>query len=134
MSIKISLLLFILLNLSSFAIAQRYYNIVDYGAVNDTSKLITNAINKAITKCYSKGGGRVVGYGFFIRHVKNISLSAITLSSVNEEQRIPLLGVDVDKISIHNFNAGLVSDKLKFRFSDVKNYNIDEMNKVEILK
>lgn len=73
-------------------------------------------------------------YGFFIRHVKNIALSAITLSSVNKEERIPLLGVDVDKISIYNFNAGAVSDKLKFRFSDVKNYSIDEMNKVEILK
>jgi polygalacturonase len=40
------------------AIAQ--YNIIDYGAKNDTSQLSTQAINKAIETCNSKGGGRVV--------------------------------------------------------------------------
>ena len=41
------------------AIAQQY-NIVDYGAKNDTGKLSTEAINNAIAACNSKGGGKVV--------------------------------------------------------------------------
>jgi polygalacturonase len=35
------------------------YNILDYGAVNDTAQLSTTAINNAITTCFSRGGGRV---------------------------------------------------------------------------
>lgn len=35
-------------------------NILKYGAVNDTNKLSTKAINKAIEDCYRSGGGRVV--------------------------------------------------------------------------
>ncbi|KAA2245680.1 polygalacturonase [Chitinophaga agrisoli] len=36
------------------------FNIVDYGAVSDTSKLSTAAINKAVEACYKAGGGRVI--------------------------------------------------------------------------
>src|ERR1044072_6051623 len=40
--------------------ATAQYNIIDYGAKNDTSQLSTQAINKAIAACNSNGGGRVV--------------------------------------------------------------------------
>ena len=36
------------------------YNIVDYGAKNDTTLLSTEAIQKAIDRCAAAGGGRVV--------------------------------------------------------------------------
>ena len=36
------------------------YNIVNYGAVNDTTKLSTAAVQKAIDACSAAGGGRVV--------------------------------------------------------------------------
>jgi polygalacturonase len=36
------------------------YNIKDFGAVSDTLKLSTNAINRAVETCFKKGGGRVV--------------------------------------------------------------------------
>lgn len=36
------------------------YNIVKYGAVNDTTKLSTMAVQKAIDDCSAAGGGRVV--------------------------------------------------------------------------
>ena len=36
------------------------YNIVDFGAVNDTTVLSTNAIQQAIDACSDKGGGRVL--------------------------------------------------------------------------
>ncbi|MBR2239043.1 MAG: glycoside hydrolase [Prevotella sp.] len=38
----------------------RDYNIVDFGAKNDTTVLSTEAIQKAIDACSEKGGGRVV--------------------------------------------------------------------------
>lgn len=55
---SISLLFFSLL-FSTIVKAQQY-NILDYGAVkNDTSRLSTGAINKAVEACYIAGGGRV---------------------------------------------------------------------------
>lgn len=36
------------------------YNIVSYGAVNDTAKLSTEAVQRAIDECSEAGGGRVV--------------------------------------------------------------------------
>lgn len=36
------------------------FNIVDYGATSDTTRLSTEAIQRAIDKCSSRGGGRVV--------------------------------------------------------------------------
>ncbi|RYE26789.1 MAG: glycoside hydrolase family 28 protein, partial [Sphingobacteriaceae bacterium] len=36
------------------------YNILNFGAVNDTSKLSTIGINKAIDACNKHGGGRVI--------------------------------------------------------------------------
>ncbi|MFA6084329.1 glycoside hydrolase family 28 protein [Mucilaginibacter sp.] len=55
-SIFILLLMFFI---SQHAIAQRF-NILDYGAVNDTSRLSTVAINKAVQACFKAGGGTVV--------------------------------------------------------------------------
>lgn len=36
------------------------YNIMQFGAVNDTSRVSTAAINKAVTACYTAGGGQVI--------------------------------------------------------------------------
>ena len=36
------------------------YNIIDYGAISDTTTLSTKAIQQAIDDCYKNGGGRVV--------------------------------------------------------------------------
>ena len=46
---------------------KRVYNVLDFGAVGDLSTLDTDAIQKAIDKCHSDGGGTVVlqsGYEF----------------------------------------------------------------------
>jgi len=42
------------------AASARDYNIVDFGAKNDTTVLSTTAIQQAIDQCSAKGGGRVV--------------------------------------------------------------------------
>jgi len=42
------------------SVQAKVYNILDFGAKSDTTKLSTVAINKAIKKCYSEGGGTVL--------------------------------------------------------------------------
>src|SRR5919107_4556787 len=41
------------------AFAQQYYNVLTYGAKNDSSKLATKAIASAIAAASKKGGGTV---------------------------------------------------------------------------
>jgi polygalacturonase len=43
----------------SFTNAQTFYNILNYGAKNDSSKLCTQAIAKAISEASKKGGGTI---------------------------------------------------------------------------
>lgn len=52
----------ILLLLSAFIerISAQVFNIKDYGEINDTNKVCTNIIQKAVDACYKAGGGQVV--------------------------------------------------------------------------
>lgn len=52
--------LVLLLSFFAFTAKAADYNIVNYGAVNDTTKLSTAAVQKAIDACSAAGGGRVV--------------------------------------------------------------------------
>lgn len=56
---KIYLIVLIICFLSTTLYAKEY-NIIDFGAVADTSKLSTEAIQKALDECSSSGGGQVV--------------------------------------------------------------------------
>ena len=51
---------FFFLIIQSHLLAARSFNITDFGAVSDTTRLSTVAINKAITACYNNGGGMVI--------------------------------------------------------------------------
>jgi len=53
-------LLFALINFLITSTSAQDYNIKQYGAINDTSKVSTTAISKAIDACYKNGGGRVI--------------------------------------------------------------------------
>lgn len=53
-------ILFFLFAFTSMTAKAADYNIVAYGAVNDTTKLSTKAVQKAIDDCSTAGGGRVV--------------------------------------------------------------------------
>ncbi|MRG48609.1 polygalacturonase [Chitinophaga sp. SYP-B3965] len=57
MKCKNALLLFTLI---SFHAKGNDFNILDFGAIRDTSKLSTLAINKTIEACFKAGGGRVI--------------------------------------------------------------------------
>lgn len=52
--------LVLLLSFFGFTAKAADYNIVNYGAVNDTTQLSTAAVQKAIDACSAAGGGRVV--------------------------------------------------------------------------
>jgi polygalacturonase len=54
-----SLILTLLIGFGTLANAQSYYNVIDYGAKNDSSKLCTSAIKNAIAAASKKGGGTV---------------------------------------------------------------------------
>ncbi|MEJ5963105.1 glycoside hydrolase family 28 protein [Pedobacter immunditicola] len=56
---KVLTLSCVLLALSMVAVAQPYYNVLKYGAKNDSSKLATTAIKNAIDAASKKGGGTV---------------------------------------------------------------------------
>lgn len=56
---KRQLLLAVLL-IAGIAVEAKDYNIVDYGAKNDTTVLSTQALQQAIDACSAAGGGRVV--------------------------------------------------------------------------
>jgi len=64
-------------------------------------------------------------YGFFIRHVKNISLSNITLGSEETDQRVPVIAVDVERLLVKGFSLDVPSDNTGFLLKDVKDYQID---------
>ncbi len=53
-------LVLLLLSFFAFTAKAADYNIVNYGAVNDTTQLSTAAVQKAIDDCSAAGGGRVV--------------------------------------------------------------------------
>ncbi|TKG96615.1 polygalacturonase [Puteibacter caeruleilacunae] len=57
---KISQVLFSLFMLLAVTMNAAEYNIVKYGAKNDTTKLSTEAFNKAVIACNANGGGRVI--------------------------------------------------------------------------
>src|SRR6476660_7288281 len=49
----------LLLISSGTVVAQQYYNVLSYGAKNDSTKMCTNAIAAAIEAAFKKGGGTV---------------------------------------------------------------------------
>ena len=53
-------LLALLLLVMTACTGARDYNIMDYGAVSDTTRLSTEALQRAIDECSRQGGGRVV--------------------------------------------------------------------------
>ncbi|KAA9038776.1 polygalacturonase [Ginsengibacter hankyongi] len=69
--------------------------------------------------------GNLPSYGFFIRHVKGISLSNVTLSSVAPDLRFPIIAVDVENLLINHISLNKKNSKIDILLNDVKNYKID---------
>ncbi|MEP6675926.1 MAG: glycosyl hydrolase family 28-related protein, partial [Ferruginibacter sp.] len=55
---KVTLTIIVFLFIKTIS-AQQYYNVIKYGAKNDSSKLCTTAIAKAIDAASKTGGGTI---------------------------------------------------------------------------
>jgi len=66
--------------------------------------------------------GNLPSYGLFIRHVNDISLNQINLSSLAAEVRVPILAVDVDSLIISNLTTNRPVAK-QVEQHEVKKYN-----------
>lgn len=77
--------------------------------------------------------GNLPGYGLFIRNVKNINLSGISLTSIVPEIRTPVIAVNVDNISISSLKTDRPKQQTELQFSGVTNYKSDVAYQVETL-
>jgi len=102
--------------LSHRAVEAKDYNIVDYGAVSDTTRLSTEAIQRAVDDCSAAGGGRVVvpadekekdypeatmwgvlpAKGFFVQHARNVNFRNVTVMTAEPDERPEYVKVDVE--------------------------------------
>lgn len=75
--------------------------------------------------------GNLPSYGLFIRHVKNIELSDIVLSSNNSEERYPVIAVDVGKLTLRELQTDLSSGKKNVLVKEVSDIITDNNIKIE---
>jgi hypothetical protein len=59
-------------------------------------------------------------YGVFARHVRDLELSNIHLSYLNEDLRPVMVCVDVDGLEIDNFKATVAPGVVPAKFEQVK--------------
>lgn len=65
-------------------------------------------------------------YGFFIRHVKNIILSDISLGSLQKEERVPVMGIDIDHFELYRLAVDGRNDKIMLPLQGVKQFSTEE--------
>ena len=65
-------------------------------------------------------------FGFFIRHVKNISLSDIILGSLDPDPRRAVIAVDVEGLFVRNLQLDVGVKAPVFLLKDVTGYQVDE--------
>lgn len=110
-NISLSLCFFLLFSLS--AKAQKYFNIMDYGAKNDSTTIATRAIQKAIGAAVKVGGGTIYfGPGKYLTgpiHLKNnitilIDAGAELHFSDNFDDYLPMVPSRWEGTTLNNFS------------------------------
>ena len=103
----------IIQNLQEPTFPDKVYKITDFGAVGDSVTMNTTAINAAIDKCSSEGGGKVlVSNGSFLTgpiHMKSnvdlqIDSTATLLFSTNPSDYLPLVYTRWEGIDCYNYS------------------------------
>jgi len=111
--LRLLTLLFLLLCLPQLTHAQQYYNVLKYGARNDSTKLATDAIRKAIDAASKAGGGTVYFPAGRYRtgpiHLKSnitidIEAGAILYFSDNFDDYLPMVPTRYEGIDITSFS------------------------------
>lgn len=97
----------------------KVYNIVDFGAVANGKTRNTDAINAAITKCSTEGGGQVlVTNGIFLTgaiHIKSnvnlhIDASAVLLFSTDPKDYLPVVRTRWEGDDCYNYSPLIYAD------------------------
>jgi hypothetical protein len=65
-------------------------------------------------------------YGLFVRHVKNIFINNLTLSSAGNEPRVPVIAVDVDDLHLKELKAKVHDGNVDVLLHDVGKYDVDK--------
>lgn len=115
---KIVVLVLCLVSFGSFASHKKEYNILDYGAVNDTTTLNTIAVQKAIDACTKAGGGivRIPAGNYVIGSIKlksNVTLSLDYGASLLGSQDINDYATDLIPAREGNTHCLIYAEKAK---------------------
>jgi polygalacturonase len=68
--------------------------------------------------------GTLPAYGFFIRHVKGIELSGVTVSYLKEDERPAFVLNDVDGVDFVNVTAQVAKNSFRFDLQNVSNFRV----------
>jgi polygalacturonase len=109
--------------------------IINKGGIKNGDYLVDYTKVKEDEKGYPQPTvwGNLPSYGFFIRHVKNISLSNVTLGSLEHDIRIPVIGVDIEKLFVTDLKLDISNDAPNFLLKDVKEYKFNG-DTVQVIK
>ena len=66
--------------------------------------------------------GTLPAYGFFIRHVKGIELSGVTVSYLKEDERPAFVLNDVDSVDFVNVTSQIAKSSFRFNLQNVSNF------------
>lgn len=107
-------------NITVPSFPDKEYNIIDFGAISDESTDCSKAINEAILKCSSDGGGKVIiPQGVFLTgaiHLKSnvnlhISEGAVLLFSTDKSKYLPVVHTRFEGMECMNYSPLLYAYK-----------------------
>jgi polygalacturonase len=70
--------------------------------------------------------GTIPAYGFFVRHVKGIEFSNVTVSYLKEEERPAFLLNDVDGADFVNVTSQVAKNSFRFHLQNVSNFRVTQ--------
>ena len=72
--------------------------------------------------------GEMPAYGFFIRHVKGLSMNDVEVSFMTEDVRPPFMLIDVQGADFHRVQAQRLNNEKIFVLKDVTNFNASQVS------
>lgn len=73
--------------------------------------------------------GEMPAYGFFIRHVKSLTMTDVETSYMNGDKRPPFVLSDVQGADFHRVKAQRMPDVPTFLLKNVEGLTVDERDK-----
>ena len=70
--------------------------------------------------------GEIPAYGFFIRHVRGLEMSAIRLSYAKDDARAPFILADAKSVDLRDIRAQHASDVPSFILKEVEDFSVQQ--------